>query len=135
MHTPETKQKFVTLRAQGRTFEQLAKELGVAKSTLILWSRELRFDVQNHRAIVLEEIRDRIIGNTQHRLNQLTLKLAKIEGELQQRMLTDVPTAQLYAMAEKVRRDVERLTEQTFASPTNGIPAEELVREVQEWKP
>ena len=135
MHTPETKQKFIALRAQGRSYENIAKELNVAKSTLILWSRELRFEIQNQRAIVLDDLHERILGNAQHRISQLNLKLAKLEGELQQRDLSDVPTARLYAMAEKMRRDIERLTEHSFISPIKEIPNAEFVDEVQEWKP
>jgi transposase-like protein len=43
MHTPETRQKFVERRAQGWSLVRLASELGVARSTLIEWSRQLRF--------------------------------------------------------------------------------------------
>jgi transposase-like protein len=135
MHTPETKQKFVTRRAQGHSFEQLAKDLGVAKSTLILWSRELRFEIQNQRVIVLDDLHERLLGNAQHRISQLNLKLAKVEGELQQRNLSDVPTAKLYTMAESLRRDIERLTQHSFISPIKDIPNAEFVDEVQEWKP
>jgi transposase-like protein len=43
MYTPETRQKFIERRAQGWSFVRISSELGVARSTLIEWSRQLRF--------------------------------------------------------------------------------------------
>ena len=54
MHDAETQQKFVGLRAQGRSFSRIATELNVARRTLIDWSRKFQFEIQNQRAIELE---------------------------------------------------------------------------------
>jgi transposase-like protein len=135
MHTPEIRQKFVALRAQGWTYARIQSELGVARSTLYEWSRQLRFDLQNERAIVLDELQDRVLGSRQHRVGQLSQKLARVEEELRQRDLSKVPTARLFSLADNLRHQIERQTSCTFVAPVKDIPTDEYIEEVQEWKP
>jgi len=135
MHTPETQQKFIERRAQGWTYTRIASELGVAKSTLLEWSRKFRFDLQNRRVLELDELRDRLLGSRQARAARLSERLAKIEGELANRTLADVSTARLYSLAEQLRRQIEHETDDTvFVAPVKDIPAEEYVEEIQQWQ-
>jgi transcriptional regulator with XRE-family HTH domain len=135
MHTPETQQKFVERRAQGWTYARIASELGVAKSTLIEWSRKFRFDLQNRCVLELDELRDRVLGSRQTRVGRLTERLSRIEAELAKRTLADVSTGRLFALAELLRRQIERETADLFfVSPVKHIPAEEYVEEIQQWK-
>lgn len=136
MKDQETVQKFVELRAQGWSFARIAAELGVAKSTLTEWSRKFRFDIHNRRALVLDDLQDRILGTVQHRVAGLAEKLGKVENELRERGLKEMSTAQLYALAASLRRQIERETGPIrLVTPTKDIPREEYVEEVQEWKP
>jgi hypothetical protein len=136
MHTSETQQKFIERRAQGWSFVRIATELGVAKSTLIEWSRKFRFDIDNLRAIELDDLRQRCLGTHQTRVSALADQLAKVEAELRQRDLAKVPTARLYSLAAALRRELARETEAvSFVSPVNAIPADELVKQVQQWHP
>ena len=132
----ETVQKFIELRAQGWSFVRIAAELGVAKSTLTEWSRKFRFEIHNRRALVLDDLQDRVLGTVQSRLAGLAEKLGKVENELRQRGLAEVSTPQLYAMSASLRRQIERETGPIrFVTPTKAIPNEEYVDEIQEWKP
>ena len=136
MHTPETQQKFIELRAREWTYDRIATELGVAKSTLIEWSRKFRFDINNRLALEVDALRDRVLGSRLTRVDALVLKLARVEDELRQRDLTQVPTARLYSLADSLRRQVERETRPlSFASPIKDIPGDEYVEQIQEWKP
>jgi transcriptional regulator with XRE-family HTH domain len=136
MHSQETQQKFIERRAEGWTFTRIATELGVAKTTLIEWSRRFRFEIQNRKALELDALQDRILGTRQHRLSVLAEKLGKIEAELRTRDLARISTAQLYSLAEALRRQIERETgDITFVSPVKDIPSAEYVEEVQQWKP
>ncbi len=136
MKDQETVQKFIELRAQGWSFVRIAAELGVAKSTLTEWSRKFRFDIHNRRALVLDDLQDRVLGTVQARVASLAEKLGKIEHELRQRGLTDVSTTQLYSLAASLRRQIERETGPIrMVTPTNAIPQDEYVDQVQEWTP
>ena len=136
MKDQETVEKFIELRAQGRSFVRIASELSVAKSTLTEWSRKFRFEIHNRRALALDDLQDRLLGTVQSRVAGLAEKLAKIENELRQRTLAEVSTPQLYSLAASLRRQIERATGPIrLVTPTNAIPNEEYVSEIQEWNP
>jgi transcriptional regulator with XRE-family HTH domain len=136
MHTPEVRQKFIERRAQGWTLVRIASELGVAKSTLIEWSRQLRFEIQNQCALELDDLQNRLLGPTQQRATALAERLAAVETELRKRNLSELSTPRLYALSASLRRQIEQtIGDIRFASPLKDIPNNEYVEEVQEWKP
>src|SRR6266550_1873684 len=136
MKDQEMVQKFIELRSQGWSFVRMAAELGVAKSTLTEWSRKFRFDIHNRRALVLDDLQDRVLGTVQSRVAGLAEKLGRVEQELKQRGLTGLSTSQLFSLAASLRRQIERETGPIrLVTPTNAIPKEEYVEEVQEWQP
>jgi transcriptional regulator with XRE-family HTH domain len=136
MHTPETRQKFVERRAQGWSLVRIASELGVARSTLIEWSRQLRFEIQNQLAIELDELRNRLLGSCQARASCLSEKLARVEAELQKRDLATLSTQRLFSLSLALRREIERATDGgCFVTPVKDIPNQEYIEQVQEWKP
>lgn len=135
MHTPETKQKFVAMRARGVSFTEIAAELKVARSTLVEWSRQLRFQIQNEVSIELDALLHQVLGPRQHRARQLAEKFAAVESELRQRNLSTLSTVQLYQLSHSLRREILRETDDTrFISPIKEIPRDEYVETVQEWK-
>ena len=136
MKDQETVQKFIELRAQGWSFVRIAAELGVAKSTLTQWSRKFRFEIQNRRALVLDDLLDGVLGTVQSRVASLAEKLSRVEQELRQRGLAEVSTSQLYSLAASLRRQIERETGPVrLVSPAKDIPQDEYVDEIQEWNP
>ena len=136
MHTPETQQKFIELRAREWTYDRIAAELGVAKSTLVEWSRKFRFEINNRLALEVDALRDRVLGSRAARVNTLVQKLARVEDELRKRDLVQVSTARLYSLADSLRRQLERETAAiSLVSPIKDIPNDEYVEQVQEWKP
>jgi transcriptional regulator with XRE-family HTH domain len=136
MHTPETRQKFIERRAQGWSLVRLATELGVARSTLIEWSRQLRFEIQNQRAIELDDLCNRLLGTCQSRAAVLAEKLSRIEDELRKRDLATVSTRSLFDLSLALRRELDKnLGDAKFAVPIKDIPNGEYIEQVQEWKP
>lgn len=136
MHSPEVRQKFVTRRAQGWSLVRIASELGVARSTLIEWSRQLRFELQNQTAIELDDLQNRLLGPRQQRATALAEKLALIEAELRKRDLAQVSTAQLFALSAALRRQIIQETDAgQLVAPVKDIPSDEYVEAVQTWNP
>jgi len=108
MKDQETVQKFIELRSKGVSFARIAEQLGVAKSTLILWSREQQHLIQNLRAIEWEDFVDHTLASKHERLKVLSEQLRRLDTELAQRDLASVPTARLQSMAEQIRRRLDR---------------------------
>src|SRR5215467_3123896 len=102
MKDQETVQKFIELRAKGISYARIAEQLGVAKSTLILWSREQQHLIQNLRAIEWEDFVDRTLASRQETLKTISAQLGRVEAELGQRDLASVPTPRLQNMAEQL---------------------------------
>ena len=136
MHSPEVRQKFIERRAQGWSLVRIASELGVTRSTLIEWSRQLRFQLQNQTAIELDDLRHGLLGPRQHRAQQFSQKLAVVETELAKRDLTTLSTMQLFQLAATLRRHILQETDGVkFVTPVKDIPNDEYIEEIQEWKP
>ena len=117
MEITETKHKFIELRAQGLSFDKIAKELGKSKQTLIDWSRDLSGEIANLKAIQLEEMYEKFYLTKENRLQTLGTMLSKIKEEVETRELADVPTEKLLDLLLKYNSKVaEELVEPTYKS-------------------
>ncbi len=135
MHDPQTQQKFVELRTQGRSFARIAEELKVSRRTLIDWSRKFQFEIRNARVIELEALRERYLASREEEVRQLGERLREVETELAKRKVADLSTPRLFALAESLRRQIQRATggEPHFSTPVNTIPADDYHEEAQDW--
>ena len=136
MKDQDTIRRFVELRSRGWSFARIARELGVSKPTLIGWSRRFRFDIQNQRAIELEALREEFISTCEQRARTLAGQLRQVEAELTKRNVAELSTARLFSLAESLRRQIKNETgDIEFSTPVKEIPSDELIEEVQDWKP
>ena len=134
-HDDKTVQRFIELRAQGRTYAQLMAELQVSKPTLIAWSRKHQFQIQNLKAIELEALAQQWLASVSDRVNTLGAQLQRVEAELAKRDPAALSTAQLYTLARQLRRQIEQATGTVqFTSPIAEIPNEEYHDQVQDWQ-
>ena len=98
MKDQETKERFMVLRAKGKSFSSIAQELNVSKQTLINWSRDLKGEIENLESIEVEALREKYSLTTQKRLEFLGESLNKIKSELESRDLSQIPTDRLLTM-------------------------------------
>ncbi|KKW29917.1 MAG: hypothetical protein UY72_C0029G0010 [Candidatus Uhrbacteria bacterium GW2011_GWD2_52_7] len=106
MKDPATKDQFVELRAQGVSFAVIAERLGVAKSTLIAWSKEAENEIGNLRQIYAEALREKYRMGAERRVELFAKQLDAVEGELAKRDMTIVPTERLFDMLLKLGREI-----------------------------
>ena len=129
-----TVQKFIELRSKGVSYARIAEQLGVAKSTLILWSREKQHLIQNLRAIEWEDFVDRTLASRQETLKTISAQLRRVEAELAQRDLASVPTARLQNMAEQLRRRLDRECAPTLFTAGVELHRDDETRPaIQDW--
>ena len=104
------KERFIELRAQGWSFDKIAKELGKAKQTLIDWSRELQDEIANRKALELDTLYEKYYLSKENRLQTFGELLQRIKKEIAGRTLTDVPTEKLLELyikyTDKVKEEV-----------------------------
>ena len=132
MESLDVKEKFIGLRAQGYSFDKIAKELGKAKQTLIDWSRELQEEIASRKALELEALYDQFSLMKEHRLRDLGKTLARLQTEVESRDLSDVPTDKLLDLQLKyLAYAKEEIIEPVFKS-SQEIEEDQLDRELLE---
>src|SRR5580765_4405275 len=134
MKDQETVQKFIELRSRGVSFARIAEQLGDAKSTLILWSREHQHLIQNLRAIEWEEFVDKTLASKHERLKVVSEQLRRLDDELARRDVGSIPTPRLLSMAEQLRRRLDReCTAPQFSAAIELSRDDESRAAIQDW--
>lgn len=95
MESMELKERFITLRAQGYSFDKLAKELGKSKQTLVNWSKEFEEEIANLKSIEIEALNERFFLSKQHKIQAFGEILSKLKTEISKRPLSTIPTDRL----------------------------------------
>src|SRR5258707_13536205 len=106
MHDDTTVQRFIELRAQSWSYARIMTELNVSKPTLIAWSRKHQFQIQNLKAIELEDLNEKWLASTTDRVNALAEQLRKVEPAISQRGVGEVTNHQLHALAPSLRGQI-----------------------------
>ncbi len=81
--TQKTREQFIELRAENISFDKIAKQLKVSKSTLITWAKLYELDIQNLRAITHEALNQRYKASQEHRLGTVGTAITTITGAKQ----------------------------------------------------
>ena len=108
MHSPETKQKFIELRARDCSLRRISEEIGVDKSTLVLWNHEFAELIDNLRQIELEHFRQQLLGSEADRLQALAHDYHRYSKELETRDPARIPHPRLFNIVSRLREQVER---------------------------
>lgn len=101
MKNAQEKERFIELRAEGRSYVDIAAALNISKPTLIAWGRELQKDIGNARTLRLDELFEKYAVAKSKRVEVFGKRLDAILTELDKRNLADVNTATLLALALK----------------------------------
>lgn len=95
MKSQETKTEFVRLRASGKSYDYIAKELNISKSTCTSWEKELKDVIAELKREQLNELYDAFYMTKEARIKKLGGILDKIDSTLEQADLTEVPLEKL----------------------------------------
>jgi transcriptional regulator with XRE-family HTH domain len=123
MKNVKTKQKFLELRAQGKSLRAIESEIGTNRGTLAKWEREYGDELRNLKAIEHDAMREKYFLTNQAQLELLGTQFTRLKEELEKRDLSDIPTPKLF---ELVLKYSTRLTEDF---PAQRISTEEELAE------
>ena len=104
-----TKQKFLELRAQEKSFRTIEKEMGISRRTLAAWESEYKEEIANLKAIELEAVQERYGLTTKAKLERYGAELQRVTEELQRRDLAGVPTPKLYDIMIKLYARIDEM--------------------------
>ena len=101
MKDAKTIEEFIILRAQGWSFDRIAKKLKTAKQTLINWSGTYGVEISHLKALELEALQEEYFLTKEGKIKLLGEAVKKLKTELDKRDLSDVPTAKLYELLDR----------------------------------
>ena len=101
MKDAKTIEEFIILRAQGWSFDRIAKKLKTAKQTLINLSGTYSVEISHLKALELEALQEEYFLTREGKIKLLGEAVKKLKTELDKRDLSDVPTAKLYELLDR----------------------------------
>ena len=113
MKNANEKERFIELRAENRSYADIADILKVSKTTLIAWAKDLEIDIQNARTLRMVELFEKYAVAKTKRIETFGERLNAMLAELDKRNLENVPTSILLGLAlkygESLRNEYEPL--------------------------
>jgi len=71
MHSQDTINQFIELRARNISIRTIADQIGVHRNTLLEWQQKYAEDIDNLRAVELEAIQERVLPKYEEQLTEL----------------------------------------------------------------
>ncbi|MCF7954650.1 MAG: hypothetical protein K9M75_02495 [Phycisphaerae bacterium] len=134
----EKRGQFVGLRAKGMSYAKISEEIGISKTSLIHWSKELKLEIKNAQAIELERLREKYLLGREYRIRVNGTQLSQITEELLRRNLSEVPTRTLFDMQRKLIKEVKDDTGEIVFSEKRGLADHDSIMDglskVVKWK-
>lgn len=95
MKDQETRQEFIRLRAEGKSFRYIAEALHIGRATCSAWEKELKQEVDASKQERLEELYDNFAMTKAARVKRLGSTLNRIKDALEEADLAAMPPEKL----------------------------------------
>ena len=121
MKPNDQKNEFIRLRAEGKSYTAIGKELSISKATCTAWERELTAEIAEKKKEQLEEMYQAYYMTREARITKLGQALESIEDALSKADLTQVSPEKLLDYKLKYMEALK----QEFIDTTPAIPLED----------
>lgn len=105
----DQKERFVELRAKGVSYDDIVKEIGVSKPTLIKWGRELELEISNLKALEWEALQEKHFVSKTKRVELYGEELSRLNQEIGNRDYSEMPLEKLLELklkyADKLKQE------------------------------
>jgi transposase-like protein len=119
-YTNDQKMAFVMQRAQGKSFDKIAQDLGVTKQTLITWQSELNDQIKEQTFYELQTITEAYAVTRKQRFDANAKLLGAVMAEMTRRadadQLAEIPTDKLVNLALVLERRISQDTGRELVS-------------------
>jgi len=102
MKDSDKQERFLELRAQGKSLRTIETETGINRRTLSKWESESKEELDNLKAIELDALREKYWLTRQARIRIYGDQYQRVIDELKERDLSGVPTPKLVDIALKL---------------------------------
>jgi len=99
---------WIALRASGLSYRKIARRIGVSRQTQAKWAIKFKDQIQAVKENEFESIKEQLRLVKKHRVVRLSGLLEKLENELEERDISDMPApslARIYISLLKAIRD------------------------------
>ena len=83
----ESQKQFIEMKSKGLSFDSIAKELNLSKSTLLRWNKKFEKEILELEKIELSEIKEKLLVAKKHRIEFLSEMLGEIKTEMKEQPL------------------------------------------------
>ena len=104
----DKQQKFILLRADGKSFDAIAKDLKVSKSQLIQWSKLLENEIKDIQFDNLIKIKEAYSNSKVKRYEALLKQLDFIESGILKADLTKATIKDLFTIKNDIINQIDR---------------------------
>jgi transposase len=119
---PALRERFIQLRAEGMSYNKIAKELDISRSTLIRWFHDLKYQIHWTRVLALDSLAKQYVMGKEHRIRFLGEQYKRLIEELASRQdYSDIPTPKLLDMVLLLNEKIEKETEIAFITLDDGL--------------
>lgn len=94
--------EFIKQRGEGKSLRAISKSLGIAYNTSLSLCKELEIEIRNQRTAAYEEILSLYCMQKKSRLEALSRYIKRVNDELVERDLSDIPTDKLFVLQERL---------------------------------
>lgn len=102
MKDQSTRDRFIFLRAEGKSFATIAEELKISKGTCHEWEKQLQEEIAELKADRLEEMYERYFLTKQQRIDRLGSLLSRVDRAMESADLTGADPIKLLDMRLKL---------------------------------
>lgn len=129
-YTNDQRMAFVMQRAQGKSFDKIADDLGITKQTLIKWQGELFAQIREQEFYEIQLITEAYAVTRRQRFDATAKTLGAVLAELARRVDTDqlaeMPTDKLVNLALILEKRLMQDTGRELVSVRTGSLFEDL---------
>lgn len=118
MKPQEAKERFIILRAEGKSYNAIAQELHIGKTTCITWGKEFAEAIAKLKAENLQELYDKYHMTKEARIKSLGSTLGKIEAAVEAADFTQMQPKDLL----KCKLEYASALKDEYVAPVSSIP-------------
>lgn len=107
--------EFLTLRADGMSYDKIASKLKTAKSTLIQWSKLFEDDIKELQFFAMVAIKETYQANTKQKYETLLKQLDKIDNAILEADLSTTGLKDLFTVKNVLDVKLENIERKTIA--------------------
>lgn len=101
-------QKFIELRATGKSFKEISELLNVPVDTLVVWAKRSTLNISNQKAVEIDALSSRFSVTKSKRIELIGNIVEKLQKELDTRDYTDIPTDKLFDYLLKYTSELKK---------------------------